>query len=88
MGSHSKEAHSGAGQRIEGLHVVRVTAWTVVGQTQISLVGLGLENQRQANIPLGSIKVPYPMLEMPAVGQVIYALGDELKRNWNQFGRV
>lgn len=88
MGSHSKEPHVGTGQKIQGLHTVRLTVYTVVGQTAITAHGLTVVEGKQANVGLGGLKVGYPMLELPAVGQLFYALGDELKRNWAHFGKA
>lgn len=86
MGTHSKENGGRPGQSTTGLQVLRITLWHVVGKTQISAAGLYTVDEVGTNRGLGSIKVNYPMLELPAVGQVMYALGDELKRNWAQFG--
>lgn len=86
MGTHSKESNGRPGQSTTGLQVMRITLWHVVDKTQISAAGLFTVDEVGSNRGLGSLKVNYPMLELPAVGQVIYALGDELKRNWAMFG--
>ena len=82
MGNHSKENHGRPGQSAAGLQVLRVQAWHVAGQTQIAASGLFVVDEVGKNRSLGALKVSYPLLALPAVGQVIYGFADELKRNW------
>jgi hypothetical protein len=87
MGTHSTDGDRRAGQTTKGLQVLRLQLWTVGTGTQIAASGHFEAGDEHANQALGSVAIRYPMLELPAVGQVVYALGDELKRNWARFGR-
>lgn len=88
MGEHSKESHGRPGQSTAGLQVLRIQAWHVAGQTQIAASGLFVVDEVGKNLALGAIKIGYPVLALPAVGQVIYALAEDMRRNWSMFGRA
>lgn len=76
----SSEASSGHAKKtpadLKGLHV---RAIPILGSTRVEIVGyptLGWNTGRY----LGAIDLPYPLLELPAVEQIIGGLGDELSR--------
>lgn len=88
MGAHSEEAKAKPGTITTGLEVLHLQAYTVAQATQIVCWGTYTDGTTKSSRHVGSVVVNYDLLHMPAMGQVIYALGDELKGRWAGFGRA
>lgn len=88
MGAHSEETQAQPGTVTTGLEVVHLQAYTVAAATQIICWGTYSTATGKTARHVGSVLVNYDLLHLPAMGQVIYALGDELKGRWAGFGRA
>ena len=88
MGEHSYEAKAVPGTATTNLDVLHLQAYTVAQATQIVCWGTYDTPTGKTSRHVGSVLVNYDLLHLPAMGQVIYALGDEIKGRWSGFGRA
>lgn len=88
MGAHSEDAKAQPGTVTADLEILHLQAYNVTGGTQIICWGTYNTPTGKTARHVGSVLVKYDFLHLPAMGQVIYALGDEMKGRWAGFGRA
>lgn len=82
MGKHDEESAAREAARLQHLAMITVQAWSVADHTMIATTLVHEGQLGTTRTPLGTIEVAYRILHLPSVGQAIYAVGDELCRNW------
>lgn len=68
----------------EDIQLITIQAWTVVDGTHIT----GFVTQHSETGPktfnVGADLLPYRLLQLPSLGQIVWCLGDEIQHAWRE----
>lgn len=82
MGRHDEgHGHARAAQ-VDGLETLSIQAWDVVGASQVAIFGTYKTPEGPKSQHFGQLHLPYPILSLPSLGQVLWTLGDEVRSSY------
>lgn len=88
MGAHSDRSKATPGVRPGDIEVLHLQVIRVTDRSQIICWATCRAQEGVQSRHVGNALVEYDLLSLPAMGQVMYALGAELKGRWAAFGRT
>lgn len=84
MGKHFTPPEGIRVQTPDDIQLITIQAWTVVDGTHIT----GFVTQQTETGPktfnIGADLLPYRLLQLPSLGQVVWCLGDEIQHAWRE----
>jgi len=83
MGKHDEEVAAAHAALVDNLETVSLQAWNVAQGSQITVFGTYRSPEGPHSANFGALHLPYQLLSLPSLGQVLWTLGDEVRRNWS-----
>jgi len=83
MGKHDEEVAAAHAAMVDNLETVSLQAWNVAQGSQITVFGTYRRPEGPQSANFGALHLPYQLLSLPSLGQVLWTLGDEVRRNWS-----
>lgn len=84
MGSHHGDHFAKPVPPNAKLVQISLHCWSVADRTAITAVGVYSDGLETYRTNLGADMLDYRLLELPSLGQMVYTLGDEVKRAWRE----
>jgi len=82
MGTHHHPVLSGPIPDDAKLAQITIHAWSVADRTAVTAVGVYQDATQTYRRNLGADMLDYRLLDLPSLGQMIHALGDEVRAAW------
>jgi len=82
MSRHDGDAAHAHAAQVDNMQVLHVEAWDTTGGSTVAVWAAYLVDGEIQKRSLGSRHLPYQLLSLPSLGQVLWTLGDEIRASY------